>query len=108
MLARFDVISLWRATSTSRKRLSASIIGLSIMDIAAPAWEAVIANLVAHRPQADSQKLCGPRAVSARGFQRHFHHLALHVFERNPRPQTVIAFPLALPTLSGFIPLSAF
>src|SRR5229473_1289896 len=106
MFAKFDVISLWRATSTSRNRLSASIFGLSIMDIAAPAWEAVIANLVAHRSQADSQKLCGPRAVSARAFQRHFHQLPLHIFPRNPGPQTVV--PVTLPTGSGFVPGRAF
>src|SRR5258708_6868427 len=103
MLARFDVISLWRAPSTSRNRPSASIIGLSIMDITAPAWGAVIANLVAHRPQAYSQKLCSPRAVSARGFKRHLHQLALHIFQRNPGPQTVVKLALVLPRLPGFV-----
>src|ERR1700676_4733460 len=95
MLAIFDVMSLWRATSTSRNRLSAPICGLSIMDIAAPAREAVVADLISHRPQAYSQKFGGPRTVSARGFQCHLDQLSFHIFERNPCPQTVIAFTLA-------------
>src|SRR4029077_5865406 len=106
MLARFEVISLWRATSTSRNRPRASIIGLSIMDITAPARQTIAADLVAHRPQAYSQEFGGPRPVSARGFERHLHQLALHILERDPGPQPVIptAFAIPLPGLPGFLP----
>src|SRR5271156_2914828 len=96
MLARFEVISLSRATSTSRKRLSAPIMGSSIMDITAPAGQTIAANLIAHGAQAYAQKFGGSRAVSARGLKRHLDQSALHILERNSGPQTIIALAIAL------------
>src|ERR1700728_1737070 len=100
MFATFAVISLLRATSTSRKRLSASIIGVSIMpgvimpglimDITAPARQPVAADLVTHSAQARSQKLGGARAVAAGRIQRHLEQLALHVLKRHARPQLIV------------------
>src|SRR5580698_2855515 len=97
ILARLVAISVYRLTSTSRKRPKASVIAVSIIlgtgtaslivDIAAPIRQAVAADLVAHRTQADSEQLSRARAVSLRGLQRHFKKLALHLAQRNSRAQ---------------------
>src|ERR1700679_1926405 len=100
MFATFAVISLCRATSTSRKRLSASIIGVSIMpglimDITAPARQPVAANLIAHSAQTHSQKRGGAGAVAAGCVQRHLEQLALHVFKRHSGPQMIVPVRIA-------------
>src|SRR5208337_3694985 len=95
-------INLCRATFTSRKRLSTSVIGVSIMpglimDIAAPARQPIAANLVAHRAQADSQEFGSLGTVSSGGIERHLGELALHIFERYARPQVIITVALIFP-----------
>src|SRR5271170_2970581 len=103
MLARFTPINLKRATSTSRKRPRASVIAVSIMpgfvmflpqsrfvsimDIAAPAGQAIASNLVAHGAQADAQQFGGARTVAAGGGERNFHQLALHFSQGDAGPE---------------------
>src|SRR5580704_1810990 len=96
MFASLEAISLYRLTSTSRNRPSASVIALSIMlrlimDIAAPARQPVAANLVAHRAQAYSEECGGPGTVPAGSFESHLDQPALHVSEGDAGPQNFAA-----------------
>src|ERR1700756_2596495 len=96
MLARLPATSLYRATSTSRKRPRASVMGVAIMlvlvesivDIAAPARQTIAADLVTHGSQADAQQLGGAGTIAAGGFERDFNEFAFQLSQGNSGTNT--------------------
>src|SRR2546427_13146839 len=92
MLAMVEAIREWRKTLTSRTRPNNCNIGVSIRDIAPPRWQSIIADLVAHRAQADTQQFSGARPVATRRYQCDFEQPLLHALEGKTGAKTIPAW----------------
>src|ERR1700719_1005919 len=101
MLAMLDMTSSLRNTFTSRKRVSAGMVGSlniapSNMDIAPPWGQPVLANFVAHGAQAHAQHLSGARAIASRGVEGQIEQTFFHALQRHARTKPVLALRRSL------------